>query len=134
MMDHEEERRRSDHWSLCQHNIVNYLIKCWHLDHSPEDVNHVIGLIEVNAFEVRLEHGVGRGVFPLLAKLSHGCVSNCRYVNVGGGSVMECRATVSIQQGEEILDHYVSPLENTVKRTGNTTDHIFISLIITQSH
>ena len=39
--------------------------------------------------------GVGRGVFPLLSKLSHGCVSNCRYDNMEDGRVMECRATVT---------------------------------------
>ena len=55
-------------------------------------------------------------MFPLLAKLSHGCVSNCRYVNVGAGDVMECRATVGIMEGEEILDHYVSPMFHTAKR------------------
>ena len=60
--------------------------------------------------------GVGRGVFPLLAKLSHECVSNCRYDNVGDGRVMECRATVAIREGEQILDHYVSPMDGTVKR------------------
>ena len=118
MMDHCQERRQSDHWNLCQHNIVNYLRNVWALDYTPEEINHVIGLIEVNAFEVKLGPGqdTGRGVFPLLAKLSHGCVSNCRYVNVGDGTLMECRATVSIKEGDEILDHYVSPLDNTQKR------------------
>ena len=80
----------------------------------------VIGLIEVNAFEVRLgcreKDQIGRGVFPLLAKLNHGCVSNARYINVEKGAVMECRATVTIRQGEEVKDHYVSPLEGTVRR------------------
>ena len=60
--------------------------------------------------------GVGRGVFPLLAKLSHECVSNCRYDNVGDGRVMECRATVTIREGEQIIDHYVSPMDSTARR------------------
>ena len=51
-----------------------------------------------------------------MSKLSHGCVSNCRYINVGDGTVMECRATVDIKQGDQILGHYVSPMENTHKR------------------
>ena len=80
----------------------------------------VIGLIEVNAFEVRLgcreKDQIGRGVFPLLAKLNHGCVSNARYINVEKGAVMECRATVTIRQGEEVKDHYVSPLEDTIRQ------------------
>ena len=52
------------------------------LPFTEEEVNHVIGVLEVNAFEVEAttEQGeaVGRGVWPLLAKLSHSCVSNAR--------------------------------------------------------
>ena len=54
MMDHSEERRQTSHWETCQHNIVNYLRDFWELDYSEEEINHVIGLIEVNAFEVKL--------------------------------------------------------------------------------
>ena len=54
MMDHNNERRKNEHWANCQHNIVNYLIDVWKLDVTPEEVNHVIGLIEVNAFEIKL--------------------------------------------------------------------------------
>ena len=72
-----------DHWATCQHNIVRYLTKVLGLDYTPEEVNHVIGLIEVNAYEVEVKAergvGVGRGVFPLLAKLNHSCVSNARW-------------------------------------------------------
>ena len=119
-MDHNQERQKDDHWEICQHNIVNFLTNVCHLPFSPEEINHVIGLIEVNAFEVRLgcreKDQIGRGVFPLLAKLNHGCVSNARYINVGAGAVMECRATVTIRKGEEVKDHYVSPLEDTLRQ------------------
>ena len=54
MMDHSEERRQTSHWETCQHNIVNYLRDFWELDYSEDEINHVIGLIEVNAFEVKL--------------------------------------------------------------------------------
>ena len=54
MMDHSTERQTQDHWHHCQHNIVNYLINHWNLPYTPEEINHVIGLIEVNAFEVKL--------------------------------------------------------------------------------
>ena len=54
MMDHNKEREAQDHWQHCQHNIVNYLRNHWKIDCTPEEINHVIGLIEVNAFEVKL--------------------------------------------------------------------------------
>ena len=52
-----------------------------------------------------------------MAKLNHGCVSNARYINVEEGRVMECRATVAIRKGEEVKDHYVSPLEDTIRHS-----------------
>ena len=118
MMDHNEEREKDPHWEVCQHNIVNFLLDVCNLDFTAEEINHVIGVIEVNAFEVSLGPSgqTGRGVFPLLAKLNHGCVSNCRYINVEEGRVMECRATVVVRAGEEVRDHYVSPLQSTVRR------------------
>ena len=94
MMDHSEERRQTSHWETCQRNIVNYLRDVWELDFSKEEINHVIGLIEVNAFEIKLgqktkedyklglnlyylsliaqmdSNGAGRGVFsPLYMSL-----------------------------------------------------------------
>ena len=79
--------------------------------------------------------GHGRGVFPLLSMLTHGCVSNCRYINTGGhlssvsctakscyilcsgdGRTMECRATTAIPSGQQLLGHYVSPMDSTRKR------------------
>ena len=63
--------------------------------------------------------GEGRGVFPLLGMLSHSCISNCKYINVDDGRRMECRATVPIKKGEQILGHYVSPMLNTQKRLSN---------------
>ena len=70
------------------------------LDFTREEVNHVIGLLEVNAFQVTLDakevkeveekkdekmkgsvarEGLARGVFPLLAMLNHSCTSNARW-------------------------------------------------------
>merc|ERR1719483_1310474 len=59
MMDHNNERMRDAHWNVCQHNIVHYLTQVWKLDFSPEEVNHIIGLIEVNAFELKIETSDG---------------------------------------------------------------------------
>ena len=56
MMDHNNERQNqnNDHWQNCQHNIVNYLRDYWKLDYSKDEINHVIGVIEVNAYEIKL--------------------------------------------------------------------------------
>ena len=55
MMDHCEERRHhTAHWADCQTNIVTYIRDTLGLSFSQDEVNHAIGLIEVNAFEVKL--------------------------------------------------------------------------------
>ena len=55
MMDHCEERRHhTGHWADCQTNIVTYIRDSLGLSFTQDEVNHAIGLIEVNAFEVKL--------------------------------------------------------------------------------
>ncbi|XP_023338881.1 protein msta isoform X2 [Eurytemora carolleeae] len=115
---HREKAEVGEHWSICQTNI-DYLIKSWKLDFSRNEINHVIGCLEVNSFEINLvKGGRGRGVFPLLALLSHSCVSNVKYVyeDTEDGGWMTCAATVLIREGEELLDHYISNLESTIRR------------------
>ena len=40
MMDHNQEREKDEHWQICQHNIVNFLIKVCNLPFSEEEINH----------------------------------------------------------------------------------------------
>ena len=44
-----------------------------------EEVNRVIGVLEINSYEVKSRNGCGaRGMFPVGALLSHGCISNAQ--------------------------------------------------------
>ena len=86
MVDHVEDRKRQQevHWQEIQHNVVQFLRKtCGLADRFSEDeINHVLGVLEVNAFEITTSEGYrGRGLFPLTALMSHGCLSNTRYVS-----------------------------------------------------
>ncbi len=81
MMDHVEDKPRDIFWQINQRNIVDYLRKTWNLSErfSESEINHVIGALEVNAFEVTsAQGGRGRGVFPMTALMSHNCISNAR--------------------------------------------------------
>ena len=82
MMDHMDDKPRDIFWEINQRNIVGYLLKTWNLHQRFNDaeVNHVIGALEVNAFEMTSsDGGRGRGVFPLTSLMSHNCISNARY-------------------------------------------------------
>jgi len=53
MMDHIEDKPRDIFWDMNQHNIVNYLRNLNQLEgkYTELEINHVIGALEVNAFE-----------------------------------------------------------------------------------
>ena len=84
MVDHVQDRRHQAHWEEVQHNVVRYLRDTCQLAQrfSEEEINHVLGVLEVNAFEITLGDGQhrGRGLYPLTALMSHSCLSNTRYV------------------------------------------------------
>ena len=81
MMDHVEEKRHEAHWRDIEENVVRYLLGTCQLGNrfTQQEVEHVVGVLEVNAFEVTSQDGGrGRGLYPLTALMSHGCLSNTR--------------------------------------------------------
>ena len=79
MMDHVLDKPRDINWDVIQSNVVKFLLDVCSLSDkfTADDVNHVAGVLEVNAFEV-VDQGPGRGVFPLTALMSHSCICNTR--------------------------------------------------------
>ena len=80
-MDHVEEKRHEAHWRDIEENVVRYLLSTCQLGNrfTQQEVDHVVGVLEVNAFEVTSQDGGrGRGLYPLTALMSHGCLSNTR--------------------------------------------------------
>ena len=83
MIDHVEKKRHEQpaHMQQVEENVVGYLLNKCGLRHrfSPEEVHHVVGVLEVNAFEVNTDEGHrARGLYPLTALQSHSCQSNTR--------------------------------------------------------
>ena len=81
MMDHVDEKRHEPHWRDIEENVVRYLLGRCQLGNrfTQQEVDHVVGVLEVNAFEVTSQDGGrGRGLYPLTALMSHGCLSNTR--------------------------------------------------------
>ncbi|XP_046674781.1 SET domain-containing protein SmydA-8-like [Homalodisca vitripennis] len=79
MEAHTEERKAQSEWKTEQINVVEFLRKkCRLAERFSEDIIHfVIGVLEVNAFEVRTENGFFvRGLYPQTAIMSHNCVAN----------------------------------------------------------
>lgn len=76
---HNESRNGSATWQQDQQNVVGYLrFPCGLKDRFSEEViQQVIGILDVNAFEVRTSKGYSaRGLYPKLGVMAHSCVCN----------------------------------------------------------
>ena len=63
-MDHNQEREKDDHWKVCQHNIVNFLINVCHLPFTAEEINHgvVLGVRKPVVVDIYISsHRANRG-------------------------------------------------------------------------
>jgi hypothetical protein len=72
-------------WSIYQVNVVQFLRKVCALadQFSEEEIHAACGILDVNAFEIRLpgnEYQQVLGVFPLASMMSHNCVPNTLHV------------------------------------------------------
>ncbi len=81
-MDHTEQRQQiSEYWKESQVKVVDRLLHGCGLaddgEFSESDVNRAVGVLEVNAYEVKSKAGCSaRALYPLASLLSHGCTSN----------------------------------------------------------
>ncbi len=85
MENHNDLRRQLDMWRIYQVNVVQFLRKVCGLadEFSEEEIHASCGVIDVNAFEIRLpgnKYQQVLGVFPLASMMSHNCVANTQHV------------------------------------------------------
>ena len=69
LMDHNEHRQKDkDYWKDCQEKVVDRIrLNCNQTQFDSEEINRMIGILEVNAFEIHSHGRVGfRGLFPLV--------------------------------------------------------------------
>ena len=69
LMDHNTHREKDKaYWNACQDKVVNRIIlKCNQTQFNPEEINRMIGILEVNAFEIYGNGHIGyRGLFSVV--------------------------------------------------------------------
>ena len=70
MIDHcqEQSETQPEHWMANQNNIVRYLRERWNISSkaTESDINHVIGSLDVNAFEISNGASGGSGTIHIL--------------------------------------------------------------------
>ena len=70
LMDHTEERQKDAiYWDVYQQNVVHRLReKCGQTWLEPKEINRIIGVLDVNGYEIYTNgHNGFRGLFPLVS-------------------------------------------------------------------
>ena len=84
-------------------------------DVSAEDINAMIDILDVNAFEIRGTEFSIRGVYPLTAMMNSVCNPNTQN-SIDRDFTCRVRAVVPIQKGQEITATYTLTLAGTMYR------------------
>ena len=70
LMDHTDERQKDpDYWKSYQQNVVHrFREKCGQTWMDSEEINRIIGVLDVNGYEIYTNgHNGFRGLFPLVS-------------------------------------------------------------------
>ena len=126
MEQHTEERKQESFYEVNQTNTVKFL-----QDHvfntskdddnntaqtfTDDEINAVINVLDVNAFEIRGNDFSIRGVYPLTAMMNSVCSPNTQNC-IGEDFVCRVRAASAIRKGQEITTTYTLTLAGTFYR------------------
>ena len=117
MEAHLKERQNSEIWKERQSKVVLPLLESKVHDHlrNPADITeqflqHLIGVIDVNCFEIRgPDSGAMRGLYPKGALLHHSCVANTA-VAIDEHYQMKIYVNQDVKQGETLTNCYTNVL------------------------
>ena len=84
----------------------------YNLLYVEHDVLHAFGVLRINSFGIDTKMGGhGRGLFPLLALMSHSCQSNLQHEQSKSTSAMVLTAQRTIEAGEELTIRYIDTIQ-----------------------
>jgi len=151
-MDHLNERvANADEWTWYETTVVEYFRNRLGLKHTPDQIQRVIGLINVNAVKLQFPKALqqkaaassylgpgqtkasslpeGKGLYPIFAIMSHYCICNARYTINPETLSMYVRSRISIPKGEEISVQYLSALDGNFKRRKKIMEQWYFSCL-----
>ena len=88
---------------------------------SEEELNSIVDLMDVNAFEIRGTDFSMRGVYPLTAMMNSVCSPNTQNC-IDRNFICRVRAVVPIKKGQEITATYTHTLSGTMYRQKHLMD------------
>ncbi|XP_066945616.1 SET domain-containing protein SmydA-8-like isoform X2 [Macrobrachium rosenbergii] len=107
----------TDEWKLrVRHNVIDYLNQVITFkDIEASDIYKICGIIQTNAFEMKMNGESIQAVFPKMSMLAHDCCPNAKSVCTGGMKAI-VKSTVPIAKGAPITVNYTNHLWNTIRR------------------
>ena len=96
----------------------------YNLLYVEHDVLHAFGVLRINAFGIDTQMGGhGRGLFPLLALMSHSCQSNLQHEQSKSTSAMVLTAQRTIEEGEELTIRYIDTIQGNSRSPNSFLSH-----------
>lgn len=94
-------------------------------DFSEEEIQFVLGVIDVNCFELGDEERKIRALYPSAYLMSHDCICNTRHSDDPHTNVLKVMACRDIKRGEPITINYGYTLQGTLMRRQFISDGKF---------
>jgi len=124
---HSERRSRTENAAITQRTVVDIIKERLCMDkYNDEIMAKVLGIIDTNAFEIRLPDSSIQGVFSQGAMLEHSCIPNT-HRTFDADLNLVVRASVPIKRGFHLTSCYTDSLTTTMIRQ----DHLLTSKFFT---
>lgn len=124
---HDERRSRTENAAITQHTVVDIITHRLKVEKYDEDtIKKVLGIIDTNAFEIRLPDSSIQGVFSQGAMLEHSCIPNT-HRTFDADLNLVVRASVPIKRGYHLTSCYTESLGTTTIRQ----EHLLTSKFFT---
>lgn len=124
---HDERRSRTETAAITQRTVVDIIKDRLKIDKYDEDlIKKVLGIIDTNAFEIRLPDSSIQGVFSQGAMLEHSCIPNT-HRTFDADLNLVIRAAVPIKRGSHLTSCYTECLATTTVRQ----EHLLTSKFFT---
>ncbi|KAG7176014.1 SET domain-containing protein SmydA-8-like [Homarus americanus] len=114
MESHLQERVNTDVYEVIQANVVDFSKQYLKVtSYTPEEIQTVCGIIEVNGFEIPGPNAIG--VYGKACLLEHACIPNTTRTFDSQLNII-VRAAVKIPKGSHISTSYTDPMWGTANR------------------
>ena len=124
---HGERRSKTENAAITQRTVVDIITERLSIDrYEPEVIKKVLGIIDTNAFEIRLPDSSIQGIYAQGAMLEHSCIPNT-HRTFDADLNLVVRAAVTITRGSHLTSCYTESIATTNVRQ----EHLLTSKFFT---